>query len=238
MDEQIAETGAAFKIGDLLDLATRHFALFSASVIMLGGFTATIFLAAYLRAFDWRLLWIVEPSDILKVGIFSIAFLSGFFYLIQNTMNWAADWEEYGPFNRRVAYATVFVIFSLVILNDERSAESHFFLHFSIFGLLALLFLAMVFIPKIRSRITLSYNTIYSALSIYIGIIVFLGLVVGTYVKEIGGFTEDVLTKDEQFQNVVVIIATSHHTALLTKDDSVIVIPSTDIKKIQTTKGP
>lgn len=78
---------AGFAISELLDLATRNFALLSAGVILLGGFTASLFLAAYLRVFDWRLIWIIEPSDILKVGILSLALLSGFFTLLQIPMN-------------------------------------------------------------------------------------------------------------------------------------------------------
>jgi hypothetical protein len=233
MDEQTSQSGAAFKIGDLLDLGTRHFALLSAGLIMLGGFTATIFLAAYLRAFDWRLIWIIEPSDILKVGILCLAFLSGFVYLLQAPLNWTADWEKYSPLNKRVSYAVAFFVFSLVILQDERSTEPHLFLHLSIFGFLAFLFSAVLFIRRNASRFAPDYWSYYFAVLALIGLVAFIGNIVGLYVKEIGGFTENVWTKNEKFQNVVVIISTSHHTALLTKDNGVVVLPSADILKMQ-----
>jgi hypothetical protein len=236
MDQLTPKAEASSKVNDLLELATRHFALLSAGVILLGGFTATLFLAAYLRVFDWRLIWMIEPSDILKVGILSLAFLSGFVWLIQMAVNWASSWTSItDPLARRVLIAGGCVSFAAVILQDERSTDPHLFLHSLMFILLGMLFALVVFWPKVKGGITLSFSTGYVALTVFSGVTILVGTLVGTYVKEIGGFTENVWTKNEQFQSVVVIIATSHHTALLTRDDGVIVIPSTDIQKMQAT---
>ncbi len=90
------------------------------------------------------------------------------------------------------------------------------------------------FSQKSGVKLPLDYYTYYFALAGFILLIAFIGNVVGIYVEEVDSFTKNVFTKDEQFQNVVVIIATSHHTALLMKDNSFIVIPSGNIKRIQT----
>ena len=52
-----------------------------ASVSAIGLFAitvySTIFVYAYLSMFDWRLIWIVEYSDILKIGLVALGIISG-----------------------------------------------------------------------------------------------------------------------------------------------------------------
>ena len=56
---------------------SSQFALTSGAAAIFAVLCATIFLFAYVRVFDWRLVWLVDYSDVLKVGIVAIAFFSG-----------------------------------------------------------------------------------------------------------------------------------------------------------------
>ena len=57
-----------------------------ASLSAIGLFAAvvgsTLFLYAYLSVFDWRLIWIIDYSDIFKVGLVTLAVLSSFVVLV------------------------------------------------------------------------------------------------------------------------------------------------------------
>jgi hypothetical protein len=75
--EQLPQTSLleTSKGAKLLEFFTRHFAAISAIVVLLGVFNATVFLFAFLRVFDWRLIWMVEYADILKIGLVAVGVL-------------------------------------------------------------------------------------------------------------------------------------------------------------------
>jgi hypothetical protein len=54
----------------------------SAVAVMVASLCAALFLFGYLAVFDWRLIWIVEYSDIFKVGFVALGFLSSAAILI------------------------------------------------------------------------------------------------------------------------------------------------------------
>lgn len=62
---------------DLLAFATEHFLVLSAVLLVAAVAAGTFFLAGYLSVFDWRLIWVIEYADILKVGLVGLAAVAG-----------------------------------------------------------------------------------------------------------------------------------------------------------------
>jgi hypothetical protein len=89
----------------LFGFAGQHFALVSAIALLAGFLGATAFLFGYLSVFDWRLIWLIEYADILKVGLVATAVISGIAvfigFIIDRVMSRAdrgADNVTYGLF--------------------------------------------------------------------------------------------------------------------------------------------
>jgi hypothetical protein len=175
-------------------------------------------------------MWLIEPSDILKVGILSLAFLSGFWGLYQWILDMGIEWRKGNERMKRATIAAISFWIIATILQDETSSEPHVSLHVSIFFLCALFFLLVLFPPNING---LQFRSLYGVATLFFAFFILIGNVVGTYVRDLGGFSQSVWTKEEQFQDVVIILATSHHTALLTKSHDVIVLPTANITKIK-----
>jgi hypothetical protein len=60
-----------------LEFLTKHFAVVSAIAVLAAFILGIDFLYAYLGRFDWSLIWLVEYSDIFKVGLIVVGFLAG-----------------------------------------------------------------------------------------------------------------------------------------------------------------
>src|ERR1700753_3661436 len=61
-----------------LDTVTKHFAVISTALTVTAVLSSTVFLYGYLSVFDWRLIWVIEYSDVLKFGLIVLAFLASF----------------------------------------------------------------------------------------------------------------------------------------------------------------
>jgi hypothetical protein len=83
------------RLEKVFDFATKHFAVLSVGIGVFGAAMAIIFIAAYLRVFDWRLIWIIEYSDVLKIGLIVVALLSGFSYWIWSGTRDAIDLHKH-----------------------------------------------------------------------------------------------------------------------------------------------
>src|ERR1700736_2591178 len=70
------------RIQEVIEFASKNFALLSVSIAIFSAVMAIIFIAAYLRVFDLRLIWIIEYPDILKIGLTVVALFSGFSWYI------------------------------------------------------------------------------------------------------------------------------------------------------------
>jgi hypothetical protein len=58
-----------------LEFVTKHFVVVSTFAVMTSSVCATVFLYSYLAVFDWRLVWIIEYSDIFKATLVALGFL-------------------------------------------------------------------------------------------------------------------------------------------------------------------
>ena len=60
----------------LLSFITAHFAVLSLLSLIAIVLCSTLFVYGYLSAFDWQLIWIIEYTDILKLGLVALALIS------------------------------------------------------------------------------------------------------------------------------------------------------------------
>lgn len=60
----------------------ENFGTISAIMLAIGLGGAVTFLFSYLSVFDWRLMWLMDYTDILKVGLFLIGVCSGLLYAV------------------------------------------------------------------------------------------------------------------------------------------------------------
>jgi hypothetical protein len=56
----------------VLQFVRENFVLVSAGTALIGVVVSTTFLASYLSAFDWHLIFFVEYSDVITVGLIAV----------------------------------------------------------------------------------------------------------------------------------------------------------------------
>jgi hypothetical protein len=136
---------------DAFDFATKHFAVLSVAITVFGATMAIIFIAAYLRVFDWRIIWVIEYADVLKVGLIVVAVFSGFSYFIWSSVGHAIDLATQRE--RSWGWIWLFGLLAWLIslggflYPDYRSAEPHYelhlWMHIALLALIGLFWLPM-----------------------------------------------------------------------------------------------
>jgi hypothetical protein len=66
---------------EIFEFVSKHLLLVTSLAIVLGVTAATAGIGAYLRVFDWRLVWVIEYADVLKWGLVAIGVMSAFISL-------------------------------------------------------------------------------------------------------------------------------------------------------------
>ena len=92
----MARAPAPGKFAAFAERAASQPAFISGAVVLFSLFCASIFLFAYVRVFDWRLIWLVDYADILKVGLVAIAFFSGIAWYLWAVFDDAYGWAKPG----------------------------------------------------------------------------------------------------------------------------------------------
>jgi hypothetical protein len=129
-----------------MDFITKHFAVLSVAVAIIGATLAIIFIAAYLRIFDWRIIWIIEYSDVLKIGLLVVAVLSGFSFYIWSSAKDAISLTTQHEGSWIWVHLFGFILWCLslgsFLWTDYHSPEPHYglhlWLHMSILAVIAL----------------------------------------------------------------------------------------------------
>jgi hypothetical protein len=64
-----------------------------------------------------------------------------------------------------------------------------------------------------------------------------LGTAFGYYTRDTSGFSHDIFLKNGELHEVGLVMLTSHHVVLYTKQKTVIVIPSDDVVRLEAKKA-
>jgi hypothetical protein len=219
-----------------LEFLTKHFAVVSAIAVLAAFILGMDFLYAYLGRFDWSLIWLVEYSDIFKVGLIVVGFLAGGAFSFHSliTLLLARDdtrttkLMQAAIFFFAVFFAMMFTAIAYFAGGWDLAYMTLFSYGVALWALLRVRELLMT-IPDISARrmiedfliVAFAIGTIGSAV----------GLTVREY-KTRYKYSYDVTLKEGKLEEVAVVMVTAHHTILYANDQP-IVVPNADVLKLQ-----
>jgi hypothetical protein len=222
---------------DVLDFATKYFAVLSAAAVAVGSSLVVIFIYGYLAVFDWNLIWIIEYQDITKftliviaLGVTVVPTLSGFSNLAYSLGRMDATT------NKRLVVGGICVFIALAIWSiwDAYYYQHATFEYFVTFWLLILITVgstaAMIrwLWPNLATKTWLQQAQAVVSVIIFV---FFFGRLFGLNVRDVSGIRQDVYTSGETLTDQKIVILLSHHS-IFYKDGIVTVVQSADIKKI------
>jgi hypothetical protein len=218
----------------------ENFVLVSASAVIGGVILATTFLAAYLGVFDWRLIWFVQYTDIVTIGLIALGVISGSFLFLVNTVmiiNNAATSEGR---NKRTRIALIVIIGVLAlafnIWGAVKSGQGYFHVIAGFVVLLIgvlILWLVWSYFKAGTMPTPMQFGSLAFLLVIGAGAV---GQWLGRSVLEVGQPLE-VKIKDAAMTETKLIIELSRHTILL-KNRDIYVVPTADITQFHEVAAP
>ncbi|WP_441230073.1 hypothetical protein AB7828_10150 [Tardiphaga sp. 215_C5_N2_1] len=222
----------------MLDSLTRYFVAISALTVGLSSAVAMIMLSAYLSIFDWTLIWIIEYSDLAKLALVGTALASGIyitaFQYIQSIYDAYTDKTKFRYF-----------IFGFMILIWGLTTGRELYLDYASNGPLysyhlaktlswgLFLFIAFVGPSHLADWTQRKWSVIGSDISM---LTVFLGLTAATfafYTRDVSENSHEIKTKSATFDRTKIIMMLSHHVVFMV-EKRVVVIPASDVVKIET----
>jgi hypothetical protein len=229
------------RLNGAMDFITKHFAVLSVALAVFGMTTAIIFIAAYLRVFDWRIIWIIEYADVLKIGLITVALFSGFSYYIWSGARDAIDLATQR--GRSWVWIHLFGValwclsLGSVLYTDYHSPEPHYAMHiWAHLAIFAVIGLWLVPMNVIRDFPDLNAKQVAWIIFVIVSNVSTLGTAFGYYTRDTEGFVHDVFLRDAELHDVGLVMITSHHVVLYTKEQTVIVVPAGDVTKIERKK--
>jgi hypothetical protein len=240
MDSE-AKAAKLQRLNDAMEFITKHFAVVSVVVAVFGMATAIIFIAAYMRVFDWRIIWIIEYGDVVKIGLIAIALFSGFAYYIWSGARDAIDLAT--QTERSWIWVYLFGIFlwclslGSMLYMDHHSTEPHYAMHIWLhLAILAVIGLWLVPMNVTRDFPDLNAKQVAWIIFLVVSNVSTLGTAFGYYSRDSEGFGHDVFLKDEELHDVGLVMLTSHHVVLYTKEQTVIIVPAEEVKRLERKK--
>jgi hypothetical protein len=215
-----------------LEFLTEHFAVVSALAAVVVFLCTTVSLYSYLSTFDWRLIWVVEYSDVFKASFIALALISSLaitlYGLMSAFMLFSANLSN---FELLMAASISMVICGLAYILIAWLISGEFQAEAGMFWLLL-----SITVINIEWRVQEYPNISPSNLIICVALILLtassLGRALASFTVGIGGVRYDVTLKAEKIENLGLVLVTSHHT-ILYADKNAIVVPTTEIMKLQ-----
>src|SRR5262245_18309714 len=221
----------------LLSFITAHFAVFSLLSLVAIVLCSTLFMYGYLSTFDLQLIWIIEYTDILKLGLVALALISSAIVLVIMALQsiyivFLIAFRAYEGKDRTssIGWAPfLLVMFGLLVLGAATMLPSEMFR--PLFVSVALLLAICTFTLRIIENqppifyISLLLVTLTGSVPVF-------GRTLGVYTKySKSDLAHDVFLRDRQMSNVRLVLFTSHHTVFYAGTD-VVVLPTSEIVKI------
>jgi hypothetical protein len=224
-----------------LDRASSQPAVISGAVLLFSLFCASVFLFAYVRIFDWRLIWLVDYTDILRIGLVAVAFFSGVAWYLWAVFDDASGFAERKTERshwRRYLIRGLWVgLIAYWLYVEYASGEARYTLVG--FGALSILMILVVAWRafklskqspiKIRDAILLVFLVIVS-----VGI---LGSSFGYYARDAWrSIEQQVDIEGSVLKGARLIMMTARH-AVFYVDGTTLVVPASAVRKIQSRKN-
>jgi hypothetical protein len=222
----------------VLENVRENFGPISAVAGLTALLGSTVFLYGYLSVFDWRLIWVIEYSDVLKFGLIIFAVLTGSLYFLQGYATDAYNAVFNEDPKKRLRWAKFvtfmfFLSFTPKIWSDETSEVHYYMLHIML-HVSVLLFGGVIIMAVSRFRSWKNrtpQDWANDAVWVVVALSIF-GQTFGYYTRDMDGFKHDVILKGVEMKDVGVVMITSHHTVLYSDKGDVIVVPSADVNQI------
>lgn len=198
-----------------------------------------VVLSAYLAVFDWNLIWLIEYGDLTKMCLIGAALISSstmtIIYQAQDIYSWVVKKSSRWKTTVLVGVGIGVVLTGIQIYFDVRSDSDLFYYH--LFRQASLLILLLLVYTGFRDyEHWLNGNWI--AISNQIAVLTFFlgtaGAAYGYYVKDVSTYSREILTVDGKYPDAKIIMFLSHHVAFMS-GKSVIVVPTSEIKRILST---
>jgi hypothetical protein len=216
-----------------LTFLSEHFALISALVFVVATLAAAVFMYAYVSVFDWRLIWLVEYSDVLKVGLVGVGVVSGFAGFVWSVAsNISADTKRRGV---PAIFGGVLWSISLTVAlwTEYRSDEPKYMLPILIhLCVIAVCIQSYIFVGSFKDITRVNAKHLLVNIFALVATVTLIGSTVGHWNRDTSGFKRDVSLKEGVLREVGLVMITSHH-AVLYGNETVTVVPIADVTKIE-----
>lgn len=229
----------------VFEVVRNNLGILSALAVVFAVSASTIFLCAYLSIFDWRLIWFIEYSDLLKVGLIVLGIAAGSLFPFVFFILGAAAQHVVDKKAARSLWITLILAFILLFAtamyvdwNNEQKRGLDISVFASLAWTLVFIFQLIQSADTFRNAVTSPTpgRLVFALTVVWILAGGFLawswGSTFGFYVRDSDGFKRDVTLKNEELKQVGVIMITSHHV-ILYSDGKTIVVPSSDVLKIE-----
>ena len=223
-----------------MEWLTKNFSVISAVIVFTAAVSAVFFLFAYLSTFDWRLIWLVEYSDLAKLFLIVGGLISGIISFGLIVVNGYYGATKFSMKEKLIGFGILVSLFLAGFvqnLYDDFHGKDlqngivlyHAYFAFLQIGLLGLLFLVL---EKYSSLIQGDRLAIFSTVTLVAILVLVSGTVFGQHVKYASEHRVTIWTKREEFQNAKVIMWLSHHVVFYTAT-KVIVLPTADVVQME-----
>jgi hypothetical protein len=214
-----------------------NFVVVSGLTVAAGLVFSTIFLSAYFYVFDWHLIWFVQSADVITFGLIAAGVVGSSLTLLYSiSYNALTLRRPDGKLNWSfISICGVIVLLTIAfqIYGEHVGPNPHYF-HLGAGW--ATIFCAIVLVPVIASHFKAgAWPTIPQSIGMLFGAITAtasFGNWVALTVAESSEIAQDVMTKDQTYSGVKVVIVMSRHTVLL-KDSDLLVVPTADITQFK-----
>jgi hypothetical protein len=220
-----------------LAFIVSNFAGLSAIGLVAVVVCSTIFLYSYLSIFDWQLIWIIDYSDIFKVGLVALGALSGFIIIVQGALHFFVGLTKLKG-SQRIAEilgvcSVAVLVLAVAMLGEWKSTGSIFLYWLMAPPALLLLAFCFVVVRVMTHSLVLTAERIIVLSMLLVGAVSFSGLGVGlvTKLSLARALHYDVFLKDREVSDLRLVLFTSHH-AVFDTGEFLIVLPTSEIIKM------
>lgn len=223
----------ALTTAQFVQAVKENFVVVSGMALILGVVLATTFLTAYLTVFDWHLLWFVQYTDIITVGLLAVGIISGSLVMLQMFTTLLISMFHMNKGSRtRWMWGGGLLLLAFIILQVwDAVHHGQGYVHV-LWSILAVAVGVTVIVLIGRHAISGTLPTIVQFVSLIVLVLIGaggLGKWLGYSVLETET-SQDVKIKDAAMSGVKVVIILSRHTVLL-KDHDFYVVPTGDISQ-------